>query len=147
MAPSALLIYSDPQGDGYVRGDVYPEGPMRNWNGVQRGSVMNGAGDPATPGYASTRVRAATREPARMDIPHIPVVPISYGERERAARRPARARRPERLAGRTPVPLSRRPGPGSRARPGDGRSRDATGRSRSTTPSASFAAASFPTSW
>ncbi|HKG94877.1 MAG TPA: PA domain-containing protein, partial [Gemmatimonadaceae bacterium] len=25
----ALLIYSDPQDDGYVRGDVYPEGPMR----------------------------------------------------------------------------------------------------------------------
>src|ERR1700687_1695485 len=50
---AALLIYSDPQDDGYVRGDGYPGGPMRNRNGVQRGSVMNGAGDPATPGYAS----------------------------------------------------------------------------------------------
>ena len=72
-----LLIYSDPQNDGFVRGDIYPEGPMRNWNGVQRGSVMNGAGDPATPGYASTRA-ARRLEPAQMDIPHIPVVPISY---------------------------------------------------------------------
>jgi len=73
----ALLIYSDPQSDGFVRGDVYPDGPMRNWNGVQRGSVMNGAGDPATPGYPS--VRSAPRlPPARMDIPRIPVVPISY---------------------------------------------------------------------
>ena len=26
----ALLIYSDPQDDGFVVGDVYPEGPMRN---------------------------------------------------------------------------------------------------------------------
>jgi len=74
----ALLIYSDPQSDGFARGDIYADGPMRNWNGVQRGSVMNGAGDPATPGYPSTR-SARRLEPARMDIPHIPVVPISYG--------------------------------------------------------------------
>ena len=74
----ALLIYSDPQDDGYVRGDVYPDGPMRNRNGVQRGSVMNVDGDPATPGYASTP--GAPRLPeSRMEIPRIPVVPISYG--------------------------------------------------------------------
>jgi N-acetylated-alpha-linked acidic dipeptidase len=75
---AALLIYSDPQQDGYVAGDVYPNGPMRNRNGVQRGSVMNGAGDPATPGYAATGSvpRLAVD---RMDVPHIPVVPISYG--------------------------------------------------------------------
>lgn len=75
---SALLIYSDPQDDGYVRGDVYPDGPMRNRNGVQRGSVFNGAGDPATPGYASTK-GAPRLTPDKMAIPHIPVVPISYG--------------------------------------------------------------------
>jgi N-acetylated-alpha-linked acidic dipeptidase len=75
---AALLIYSDPQDDGYVRGDVYPAGPMRNRDGVQRGSVFNGAGDPATPGYAATG--SAPRVAAdRMDVPHIPVVPISYG--------------------------------------------------------------------
>jgi N-acetylated-alpha-linked acidic dipeptidase len=74
----ALLIYSDPQDDGYVRGDVYPNGPMRNRNGVQRGSVMNVDGDPATPGYASKP--GAPRLPeSRMEIPRIPVVPISYG--------------------------------------------------------------------
>ncbi|MGH7633477.1 MAG: M20/M25/M40 family metallo-hydrolase, partial [Gemmatimonadaceae bacterium] len=74
----ALLIYSDPQEDGYARGDVYPAGPMRNRNGVQRGSVYNGAGDPATPGYAATKGAPRLSED-RMDIPHIPVVPISYG--------------------------------------------------------------------
>ena len=74
----ALLIYSDPQADGYVRGDVYPEGPMRNWDGVQRGSVFNGAGDPATPGYAST-ANAPRLAAERMALPRIPVVPISYG--------------------------------------------------------------------
>jgi N-acetylated-alpha-linked acidic dipeptidase len=75
---AALLIYSDPQDDGFVRGDVYPDGPMRNKDGVQRGSVFNGAGDPATPGYAS--VPGAPRlTQEQMVIPHIPVVPISYG--------------------------------------------------------------------
>ncbi|MFN2567474.1 MAG: M20/M25/M40 family metallo-hydrolase [Gemmatimonadaceae bacterium] len=74
---AALLIYSDPQDDGYVRGDVYPDGPMRPPRGVQRGSVMNGAGDPSTPGYAS--VRGAPRLDAqRMPVPRIPVVPIAY---------------------------------------------------------------------
>jgi N-acetylated-alpha-linked acidic dipeptidase len=74
----ALLIYSDPEDDGYVRGDVYPEGPMRPPRGVQRGSVMNGAGDPSTPGYAS--VRGARRlAAAQMPVPRIPVVPIAYG--------------------------------------------------------------------
>lgn len=75
---AALLIYSDPQGDGYVRGDVYPDGPMRNRDGVQRGSVFNGAGDPATPGYASTAT-AARLTTEHMELPRIPVVPISYG--------------------------------------------------------------------
>ncbi len=74
----ALLIYSDPQDDGYVVGDVYPEGPYRPSQGIQRGSVMNGDGDPSTPGYAS--VKGAPRIPlGEMDVPHIPVVPISYG--------------------------------------------------------------------
>ena len=73
----ALLLYSDPQDDGYARGAVYPDGPMRPPSGVQRGSVMNGAGDPSTPGYAS--VRGARRIPAdSMPVPRIPVVPIGY---------------------------------------------------------------------
>lgn len=74
----ALLMYSDPQDDGYVRGDVYPEGAYRNDRGVQRGSVMNGAGDPSTPGYASKA--GAPRIPLnQMPVPRIPVLPLSYG--------------------------------------------------------------------
>lgn len=74
----ALLMYSDPADDGFVRGDVYPEGPWRNERGVQRGSVMNGAGDPSTPGYAS--VAGAPRIPLdQMPVPRIPVLPLSYG--------------------------------------------------------------------
>jgi N-acetylated-alpha-linked acidic dipeptidase len=73
-----LIIYSDPADDGYDRGDVYPEGPMRPRQGVQRGSVMNPNGDPSTPGYPSTA--GAKRIPVRdMEVPRIPVLPLSYG--------------------------------------------------------------------
>jgi N-acetylated-alpha-linked acidic dipeptidase len=73
-----LMIYSDPADDGFVRGDVYPVGPMRPSQGIQRGSVMNPNGDPSTPGYPSTA--SAKRIPlSQMEVPHIPVLPISYG--------------------------------------------------------------------
>ena len=52
----ACLIYSDPHEDGYFEGDVYPKGPMRPPEGVQRGSVMDMPlypGDPLSPGWAS----------------------------------------------------------------------------------------------
>jgi len=52
-----VLIYSDPQDDGYYKGDAYPVGPWRPETGVQRGSVQylfKYAGDPETPGVAST---------------------------------------------------------------------------------------------
>ena len=75
---AALLLYSDPQDDGYVVGDVYPEGPMRPSDGVQRGSIFNGIGDPATPGWAAIP-GARHLDPAQMDLPRIPVVPVSYG--------------------------------------------------------------------
>jgi N-acetylated-alpha-linked acidic dipeptidase len=77
------LIYSDPRDDGYFDGDVFPEGPMRNKNGVQRGSVMDMPiypGDPLTPGVG------ATPDAKRLDIKDvktltkIPVLPISYGD-------------------------------------------------------------------
>lgn len=74
---AALILYSDPADDGFVRGDVYPDGPMRPATGVQRGSVMNGTGDPTTPGWAS--VRGARRLPLdSAQVPRIPVVPISW---------------------------------------------------------------------
>ncbi len=75
---AGLIIYSDPADDGYGRGDVYPAGPMRPLRGVQRGSVMNPDGDPSTPGYPSTS-GARRIEAAQMEVPHIPVIPVSYG--------------------------------------------------------------------
>jgi N-acetylated-alpha-linked acidic dipeptidase len=77
------LIYSDPRDDGYFSDAVFPEGPMRNRDGVQRGSVMDlpmYSGDPLTPGVAA--VPGAKRLPIA-DAPtltKIPVLPISYGD-------------------------------------------------------------------
>ena len=54
---AGVLIYSDPQDDGYFKGDAYPIGPWRPETGVQRGSVQylfKYPGDPETPGVAST---------------------------------------------------------------------------------------------
>ncbi len=54
---AGVLIYSDPQDDGYYKGDPYPIGPWRPDTGVQRGSVnyiFRYPGDPETPGVAST---------------------------------------------------------------------------------------------
>jgi N-acetylated-alpha-linked acidic dipeptidase len=77
-----LIMYSDPQDDGYVRGDVYPQGPMRPAGGIQRGSILNVDGDPATPGYAS--VAGAPRLPEdSMPLVHIPVMPMGYGNAQR----------------------------------------------------------------
>src|SRR5882757_10066076 len=47
------LIYSDPQQDGYGKGDAWPKGGWRPADGVQRGSVADMPiypGDPLTPG-------------------------------------------------------------------------------------------------
>lgn len=73
-----LILYSDPANDGYAAGDVYPVGPLRSSQGVQRGSVQNFNGDPSTPGYPS--VAGAPRlSREKMSVPRIPVIPMSYG--------------------------------------------------------------------
>ncbi len=74
-----IVIYTDPFDDGWFRGDVYPEGPWRHPTSAQRGSVMNGSGDPTTPGWASTedawRVEPGSTE--GFDLPSIPVLTVS----------------------------------------------------------------------
>ena len=76
-----LLIYSDPKDDGFVVGPVYPDGPMRNPQEVQRGSIYNGDGDPTTPDWPSTENAKRVREDS-LPVSHIPVVPIGYGNAE-----------------------------------------------------------------
>jgi N-acetylated-alpha-linked acidic dipeptidase len=79
---AGVLIYSDPMDDGYYKGDPYPIGPWRPATGVQRGSVQylfKYAGDPETPGVASTPdLPDSARVSANGNQPHIISIPISY---------------------------------------------------------------------
>ena len=77
------IIYSDPRDDGYSAGQVFPKGPMRPSEGVQRGSVQDSAvfmGDPLTPGIGATA--DAKRLPIKdaQGLTKIPVLPISYAD-------------------------------------------------------------------
>jgi len=81
-----VLLYSDPQDDGYFKGDAYPNGPWRPETGVQRGSVQylfKYAGDPETPGVASTMdLSDSARVSPEGNQPHIISIPISYADAE-----------------------------------------------------------------
>lgn len=78
------LIYSEPQDDGYTQDNVFPDGPMRNRDGVQRGSVMDFAasnpGDPLTPGIGAVPGAKRLQISEAKSITKIPVLPISYGD-------------------------------------------------------------------
>jgi len=77
------LIYSDPKNDGFYQGDVYPKGPYRNDNGVQRGSVMDmplHPGDPLTKGVGATKNAKRIDRKNAETLTKIPVLPISYGD-------------------------------------------------------------------
>jgi len=106
-----LIVYSDPLEDGYFRGDVYPKGPMRNADGIQRGSMMNGNGDPTTPSWSS--VEGARRVPEdSLDIPKIPIIPMSYGNARRFLEPMAGPAVPQSWQGALPFHYHVGPGPG-----------------------------------
>ena len=77
------IIYSDPKGDGYFEGDVYPKGSYRNEDGVQRGSVIDFpqySGDPLTPSIGATEDAKRLSLKEAKTLTKIPVIPISYGD-------------------------------------------------------------------
>ncbi len=77
------IIYSDPRDDGFAQGDVYPVGPWRPKDGVQRGSVLDlpvAPGDPLTVGIGATEGAPRIDRSAATTIMKIPVLPISYAD-------------------------------------------------------------------
>ena len=77
------IIYSDPKEDGYYAGEVFPQGPYRPKDGVQRGSVMDMPtypGDPLTPGVGATANAKRLAIKDAQTLTKIPVLPISYGD-------------------------------------------------------------------
>lgn len=109
-----VLIYSDPADDGYMRGDVYPDGAMRPESAIQRGSVLflsHVPGDPSTPGWPSTSgAKRLTRE-QMTNVPKIPSLPIAYAEAEKILRRLGGPRVPDDWQG--GLPFSYHIGPGA----------------------------------
>ena len=85
------IIYSDPAEDGFLQGDVFPDGRFVPEDGVQRGSVaITGwvLGDPLTPGYAS--FKDEKRREAKDDNPglnKIPSMPLSWRDAQELLRR------------------------------------------------------------
>ena len=74
---AAVILYSDPEDDGFQRGAVYPDGPFRPPSGVQRGSIKIGApGDPASPGWPA--LPGGDRQAPVAGLPALPVVALGY---------------------------------------------------------------------
>src|SRR5271169_2856323 len=109
------LIYSEPQDDGYTRDDVFPAGPMRPADGVQRGSVMdfaaNSPGDPLTPGVGATPDAKRLALKDAKSITKIPVLPISYGDAQPLLAALAGPMAQEEWRGSLPIPYHVGPGP------------------------------------
>ncbi|HEV2991705.1 MAG TPA: M28 family peptidase, partial [Candidatus Angelobacter sp.] len=108
------IIYSDPRDDGYFDDEVFPEGPMRNENGVQRGSVLDMPlypGDPLTPGVGA---KGDVKRLAIKDAPtitKIPVLPISYGDAKPLLAALKGPMAPPDFRGALPIPYHLGPGP------------------------------------
>jgi len=109
------LIYSEPKDDGYTRDNVFPLGPMRPPDGVQRGSVMdfpsNSPGDPLTPGVGATPEAKRLPISEAKSITKIPVLPISYGDAQPLLAALAGPMAPEQWRGTLPIPYHVGPGP------------------------------------
>lgn len=78
-----VIIYSDPADDGFTRGKVYPDGPWRPADAIQRGSILyiyRYPGDPLTPGNPSLPGEKRISPEKADSLPTIPTTPISYGQ-------------------------------------------------------------------
>jgi N-acetylated-alpha-linked acidic dipeptidase len=108
-----VLLYSDPADDGFTRGPVYPDGPWRPADGIQRGTIeylFQYPGDPLTPGAASVPgTRRIAPEQAR-NLPRIPTTPISSGDARPLLEALGGPEAPVSFRG--GLPITYRPGPG-----------------------------------
>ena len=88
---------------------VYPEGPMRPPQGIQRGSVedmMLYPGDPLTPGVGATKDAKRLRLARAPSILKIPALPISYADAQVLLAAMAARWRRQAGAARCPSPIA-----------------------------------------
>lgn len=75
------LVYSDPSDDGSVKGPVWPDGPWRPDDSLQRGGVSLMSlvlGDPLTPGYPSTLDANRNSKDDNPGLTKIPSLPLAW---------------------------------------------------------------------
>ena len=78
---AAILIYSDPQEDGYKKGKVFPDGPWGPETHIQRGAITYDfivPGDPLTPGWASVPGAKQIPIAEARSVPQIAAIPLSW---------------------------------------------------------------------
>jgi hypothetical protein len=78
-----ILIYSDPSDDGAGKGDVWPEGPNRAPDQLQRGNAKLSwfwHGDPLTPGVPALPGAERLDPKTAPTLPRIPALPLSARE-------------------------------------------------------------------
>ncbi|MFP4083184.1 MAG: M28 family peptidase [Candidatus Aminicenantes bacterium] len=82
---AGVVLYADPQEDGYPYGDVYPKGNWRPPGSIMRRSVIfdyvPSTGDPLSPGWASVK-DARRLKIEEVAFPQIPALAISYRSAE-----------------------------------------------------------------
>ncbi len=81
MGAAALLIYSDPMEDGFLKGKVFPEGPWGPESHIQRGAITYDflvAGDPLTPGWAALPDAKRIPVAEARSVPKIIAVALSW---------------------------------------------------------------------
>jgi N-acetylated-alpha-linked acidic dipeptidase len=108
------LIYSDPKDDGYAVGPVFPNGPMRPGDGVQRGSVMDMPvypGDPLTPNVGATPGAKRLALGEARTLTRIPVLPVSYADAQPLLAAMTGPIAPETWRGALPITYRIGPGP------------------------------------
>jgi N-acetylated-alpha-linked acidic dipeptidase len=111
---AGCLIYSDPKDDGFAAGTVFPNGPMRPSDGVQRGSVEDlgsAAGDPLTIGIGAVPGARRTSIAESPVLTKIPVLPISYGDAQPLMAAMGGPMAPEAWRGALPIPYRLGAGP------------------------------------
>ncbi len=84
---AGVIIYSDPQDDGYARGDVYPDGPWGPPSHLQLGSIVYdwlGPGEPFTFHWKKGRGGSWKEgRPRDRQLANIPSIPLSYEDAAR----------------------------------------------------------------
>jgi N-acetylated-alpha-linked acidic dipeptidase len=109
-----VIIYSDPEDDGYGRGAVYPQGPWRPRDSIQRGSIQflwDYPGDPLTPNEPSVPGTKRLDPDQATDLAKIPSTPISYGEAQPLLAALGGPEAPESFQGGLPMTYHVGPGP------------------------------------